>query len=274
MEALSKTTNHLPDCSDNEWRDLIIESLSVPDMQVGGVTLPGFPSQEIATLTTAAGATEGILRGAYNLYKLVKESSVRLGKPIDGTTKFLDFGCGWGRVARFFLKDIYLENVYGVDVLEDLTDSCATTFASENFTAIQQKGTLPFEDNSFDLILAYSVFSHLDPELGDRWIREIHRVLGVNGIAYITIIDESKFDVMVQRGGEWFNSLKIDHVKAKKSLARGKTVWQSTNRQGELQGYGLAILPLKWIEKSWKKYFVTLDVITEYSQTILVLQKR
>ena len=33
-------------------------------------------------------------------------------------TPLLDFGCGWGRVTRFFLKDVAPGNLMGVDIDE------------------------------------------------------------------------------------------------------------------------------------------------------------
>ena len=50
--------------------------------------------------------------------------------------------------------------------------------------------TLPLPDAGFDLVLAFSVFTHIAaPET--QWLAELRRILRPGGVAYLTIHDES-----------------------------------------------------------------------------------
>jgi hypothetical protein len=45
----------------------------------------------------------------------------------------LDFGAGWRRLTRFFLRELPVENFYGIDVTEEFIQICRRTFRNENF---------------------------------------------------------------------------------------------------------------------------------------------
>ena len=47
---------------------------------------------------------EHALYEAYLFYRLVKTYAHNLSVPLNKERKILDFGCGWGRIIRFFSK--------------------------------------------------------------------------------------------------------------------------------------------------------------------------
>jgi SAM-dependent methyltransferase len=49
---------------------------------------------------------------------------------------------------------------------------------------------LPYADCSFDLVYAFSIFTHLSVDLADRWIAELVRILKPGGYAWFTIHGE------------------------------------------------------------------------------------
>ena len=50
---------------------------------------------------------------------------------------------------------------------------------------------LSYPDQSFDLIYAISVFTHLNEEMGNAWLQELHRVLKPNGLLIATTQDDA-----------------------------------------------------------------------------------
>jgi hypothetical protein len=40
---------------------------------------------------------------------------------------------GWGRIARFFLRELPAENIYGIDVMEEFVQIRTRTFRNNNF---------------------------------------------------------------------------------------------------------------------------------------------
>jgi SAM-dependent methyltransferase len=106
----------------------------------------------------------------------------------------LDFGCGAGRTLRHFLAEAEHAEFYGCDI-----DGPSIDWLTENFSPplhVFQSGelpSLPQPDGFFDLIYAFSVFTHL----ADRWagwLLELHRVLEPEGLLLATFLSEPHWE--------------------------------------------------------------------------------
>jgi SAM-dependent methyltransferase len=96
----------------------------------------------------------------------------------------LDFGCGCGRVTRYF-------NDFGGDVAGSDVSEAAIAWCRENlrFGRFEVNGLTPplaFADESFDLVYALSVFTHLTADLQLAWRDELRRVLRPGGRLLVT----------------------------------------------------------------------------------------
>jgi SAM-dependent methyltransferase len=167
---------HYSSLSDKEWFETIAASLS--DTSLG---LPGFPPPQIQAQFTGRSGRPA-LEEAFEFYTLVKSSVPKLTGPI------LDFGCGWGRILRFFLKDLEKKYIYGVDVEPNAVVQCRDTKLPGNIQLIAPHGQLPFSDGTFQIVYAYSVFTHLPEQVAARWMHEIKRVLKPEGRIVFTAL--------------------------------------------------------------------------------------
>ncbi len=95
----------------------------------------------------------------------------RLNVPLSPTARILDFVCGAGRTVYRLLDQGY--DAFGYDV-NDYLELRTPADRSLFFIADSASG-LPFEDNSFDLILTEQVFEHVKDQVGV--FRELHRIL-------------------------------------------------------------------------------------------------
>jgi len=97
--------------------------------------------------------------------------------------KVLDLGCGSGGVLRDFIKyGARPENLYGIDLLPDRIEEAKRLSPNINFTCGNAEN-LPYEDNFFDMILCFTVFSSiLDRQMKQNIAREILRILKPEGI--------------------------------------------------------------------------------------------
>ena len=96
----------------------------------------------------------------------------------------LDFGCGCGRVLRYW--DWHDGFVAGSDRDEDAVDWCRRALS---FARCEQNDLAPplaFESDSFDLVYALSVFTHLTADLQTAWRDELARVLRPGGRLLLT----------------------------------------------------------------------------------------
>jgi 2-polyprenyl-3-methyl-5-hydroxy-6-metoxy-1,4-benzoquinol methylase len=103
----------------------------------------------------------------------------------------LDFGCGCGRVIRQW-KDLTDSRLFGTDYNAKLIEWCSKSLRFAEFSTNKLDEKLNYEDNKFDFIYAISVFSHMDMQLQDFWIRELGRVLRPNGYIYLTVLGSSR----------------------------------------------------------------------------------
>jgi cyclopropane fatty-acyl-phospholipid synthase-like methyltransferase len=95
----------------------------------------------------------------------------------------LDFGCGWGRVTRYFDRVL---DLWGVDVQEKAIAACRETIPFARFKQVEPLGPAPFADDAFDLVYAFSVFTHLSEQSHRIWLDELRRVLKPDGLLIVT----------------------------------------------------------------------------------------
>ncbi len=102
----------------------------------------------------------------------------------------LDFGCGAGRMTRWFGSVLDCENVFGTDI-DSLRASWCVNYLGNygRFWTSTSHPHLPIADGLFDLIVCGSVFTHID-DLSEAWMMEMARVTKVGGLIYVTLHDE------------------------------------------------------------------------------------
>jgi len=104
--------------------------------------------------------------------------------PLGGLDSVLDFGCGCGRVTRYWSG--FAGTVTGSDL-----DGAAVAWCRSNlpFARFEQNGLAPplaCGDESFGLVYALSVFTHLTAELQLAWRDELRRILRPGGFLLVT----------------------------------------------------------------------------------------
>src|SRR5690242_9909583 len=100
-----------------------------------------------------------------------------------GTGDSLDVGCGEGRVSRVLKECGY--RVTAIDPVEKLISAAEQT-GSADYYRIAAAADLPFEDCSFDLVVAYNVLMDVEDVPGA--LKEIRRVLRPSGAVLISIV--------------------------------------------------------------------------------------
>lgn len=138
----------------------------------------------------------------------------------------LDVGSGIGRIAIPLSEYLSKEARYeGFDIVKTGIDWCekniTTSFPNFRFTHIDLENDLynlstskraknfnfPYEDNSFDLVILTSVFTHMMPEDIENYVYQISRVLRAGGRCIMTffIINKENIQNMNTNNGLVFN---------------------------------------------------------------------
>jgi SAM-dependent methyltransferase len=109
----------------------------------------------------------------------------RNGFDVRSFRQILDFGCGCGRVLRHWtnMNGIAL---HGTDQNELLVAECRRSVGFADVQANSLEKPLNYEDESFDLVYAISVFTHLSANLQEFWRNELRRVLKPGGLLLFT----------------------------------------------------------------------------------------
>ena len=148
----------------------------------GGVP---FPKGELIFLVDGTDDAEWFLRsGRYGAQSL-RDILLKNGIQIENFHAILDFGCGVGRVLRYW-KNLRGPEIYGTDYNPKLIQWCQANIPFGKFQVNKLKERLEYEDEKFDFIYALSVFTHMTEPQQFLWINELSRVLKPDGYLFIT----------------------------------------------------------------------------------------
>ena len=269
--------------SDDDWLALLVRSVTEP--VIDGVRMPGFPD-DLLQRNTVGSAGEQALREAFTFVSFVKKHASQLGRPVNGETRVLDFGCGWGRILRCFLKDCPAANLRGVDVDPMLIEACRSSFPYGAFDQINPLPPTSFADQSFDLITAYSVFSHLAEHASLAWVREFSRLLSPGGIMAVTTQRRDFIEYCRSLRGQehefgWHRVLAnafVDTDAAYAAYDAGQYLYAPTgggpSRPSDF--YGEALVPKAYVQQHWTKFLKFVDFVddrTAMPQALIIMQK-
>lgn len=115
------------------------------------------------------------------------------GRPAEHSDAILDFGCGCGRMLRWW-SDLAPGVVHGCDYNHDLIAWCESHLRFASFRTTSLSPPLPYQDERFGFVYALSVFTHLTIERTEAWLSEIARVLKPGGLLWFTVHGASYVD--------------------------------------------------------------------------------
>lgn len=101
-----------------------------------------------------------------------------------GDEKTLDIGCGTGTLNLMLANSLDKGATYGIDVAPKMIEVARKKAQREGKKIEYRIGistALPYEDNYFDIVFTTLLFHHLNFEEKGKALREISRVLKVDG---------------------------------------------------------------------------------------------
>jgi ubiquinone/menaquinone biosynthesis C-methylase UbiE len=134
--------------------------------------------------------TESFLQVGKILAQNIRDLCAIVGRDIYSFENVLDFGCGSGRVIRYFQDAPTSCQLYGTDIDSELVSWCEKYLPHIRWSTNGYQPPLPFADNTFDLIYVISVFTHLDEECQHAWLRELQRVAKPGATIILTVHGE------------------------------------------------------------------------------------
>ena len=251
--------------SDKDW----INALSNPSG-----TIPPLPPASTQEAFCGRSGKLAMIQ-AFEFYNIIRNACRDAGTPLESMDAVLDFGCGWGRISRCFLRDIPEGKLYGCDLIPQMVQLCKETIPCYDFLENQAFPPTRFADESFDLVYGYSVFSHLSESAHKAWLEEFYRILKRGGILvqttrpreFISIwptIPYVKGEIIVDKLLKMYDEGKFIH------LPGGGGEILSENFYGE------TAIPESYIRKEWTEKFRILKIVNPGShidQNVIIVQK-
>ena len=131
-------------------------------------------------LPTSAGSSRAAGGGPRASTRASRATASNLAK----VAPILDFGCGCGRVTRYWADQAV--EVHGSDLNPKLVAWCRSGLAFATFAANGLEPPLAYADGRFGFVYALSVFTHLPETLQVAWMEELRRVLRPGGHLLLT----------------------------------------------------------------------------------------
>jgi SAM-dependent methyltransferase len=118
---------------------------------------------------------------------IIQRTLAQSGIPLLPSMRVLDFGCGCGRTMKWFLHRHPDVHFHGTDIDGEAVKWCQFNLGRGEYVACRTIPPLPYIDGHFDVIYCLSVFTHLNEEMQDAWLRELRRVLQPAGTLLLTV---------------------------------------------------------------------------------------
>jgi SAM-dependent methyltransferase len=218
-------------------------------------------------------------------------------KPLSEFRSILDFGCGCGRLARMFKG--HPHRIEGCDIDRRHVEWINGSLDFMRAKVSSVKPPIPYADNEFEAVISISIFTHLNEQSQDQFLRELCRVTAPRGRLFLTVhgeralaraVDEPAIRAMLDvpddrfaaaraafAAGEHAFILQFGHLTT--MHREGQSLLQKLRRKviEEPFEYGITFIPEAYIRKHWRQWFEVLDyrvgALHDF-QDIVVLEPR
>jgi SAM-dependent methyltransferase len=161
--------------------------------------------------------------------------------------RWLDFGCGPGRVARHLLTYPPVEELLGLDVDQAAIRWATAHLRPARFRAIQASPPTGLPPGSFDVVFAVSVFTHLNEEAQWSWLSHLSKLLAPGGLL-----------IASTHSPELTYTLPTLSPNELATLAREDFLFVSA---GAAFNEDAAFHSLAYLDRAWTRWFTRIDFV-------------
>jgi Methyltransferase domain len=144
------------------------------------------------------------------------------------------------------------------------------------------KPPLNVTDNSFDVIFAWSIFSHYSKAFHRAWLAELHRILRARGRLLVTV--QSDYLLNQMRSKDMISETRSENVDlealSKEYHDSGYGFYRcypetEENYGFDVENFGMAFISWDYIRRNWTELFeiTCIDPGATGSQDIVLLRK-
>lgn len=189
------------------------------------------------------------------LARNIQDLTSATGRDFSSFSDVLDFGSGCGRVIQNLRAQSQQCTLYATDIDPDLVSWGQSNLSGIQWSLNGHQPPLPYNANTFDLIYAVSVFTHLDEDFQFAWLRELQRVARPGAILILTVHGEH-----VMSGVQMLNQAHHHELEtygfSYLILSRGRF-----KADGFPDFYQAAFHTKEYIYQKWSAYFDVVDYV-------------
>jgi SAM-dependent methyltransferase len=241
--------------------------------------LPDVPDPAVQQLWNGTSGIELAAQGSAFYTKVKARFGEHAQRPL-ADARVLDFGCGWGRLTRFFARDVAPGSLLGCDPVQGIVDACRRSRVPARFERSEfVPERLPFEDE-FTLAFAFSVFTHLSEPAHLACLRALHGSLAPDALLILTIRPTG----YLSSSAELRQAL--ESFGGYPALRRGDPLYLFAPHEadaghpqygGEAMHYGETVVMLEYVRQRWSDMFELVEVdflISDPQQVMVTLRAR
>lgn len=198
--------------------------------------------------------------------KILRE---RLGRDYTDFASILDWGCGCGRMSRYF-HWLPGTRVTGIDIDADNVAWCRSAHAFGRFETVPMHPPTALAAAQFDLVIGISVMTHLLEREMHEWLAELQRITMPGALLLLTTHGEASA--------------------ARSALP--ELFWRKWKQRGFFDGganpdlessmqvqdyYRNTFMTQDYVREQWDRYFEVIDIVPAYignHQDLAILRKR
>jgi hypothetical protein len=221
--------------SNAEWEAVLKRSIKEPN--IDGVDFPSFPPEEMQNRIHGHSAEVSLTEAAAFHQFACDHGIAGPASPAFGSGYMLDYGAGWGRILRPFMRDFPLKHIVGY---EPSGVFCTVARGLNPYVGFLSGGYMPegiLPADRFNLAVGWSIYSHINEFMTTAWLKETARILVKGGAAMYTtwgmrflerLRDEA---IMFERGEDihWYSQVCLrgagDIDQRIEDYKEGKFVW-------------------------------------------------
>jgi len=157
--------------------------------------------------------------------------------------RILDMACGTGRFLEFA--------EYGIDISSEMINEAKLKYPRKNLFKENALNT-HFEDSSFDTILSFHLFMHLNRETTEKLLDEAHRILKTGGKIIFDIPSKKRRIFTNYKAKNWHGANAFT-VKEMSEMTKDK--WRIKSY------FGILFFPIHRGPQKIRKYLLNLDIL-------------